>query len=199
MPPLHEGVGHGAAELVETEARRPGTSIPSPTTTGRSHLVAGTSPGRRWDSQCGAACRAARVAVGQGLNTNADPHERIGAYPTVHCPPTISAFGFPCMPRRTGTRCPLYQERPEDARPPLKGMTGIVRRSAERQRNPIALAIRIGIAISDSDRGRGTERGAIPISDSDSRRKTVTGKIAIAMGTGRLAGTTETGRRRRKR
>ena len=47
---------------------------------------------------------------------NADPQERIGAYPILHSLPTISAPGFPRMPRRTGTRISLPTD-PEPALP----------------------------------------------------------------------------------
>jgi len=88
--------------------------------------------------------------------TNADPQERIGAYPVLHSLPTISGPGLPRMPSRAGSRICLYQERPGDARP---GYGATARRG--RQRNPTATATGTG-------RRR---RGATAKSDSDSRTR----------------------------
>ena len=88
---------------------------------------------------------------------NADPHPRTGAYLILHSPHTIFVSGLPRMPRGTGTRICLYQERPGNARP-ANGATA--RRGRQGQRSPTAITTRRRGATAKSDRDSETETGA---------------------------------------
>ena len=125
--------------------------------------------------------------------TNADPQERIGAYPILHSLPTISGPGLPRMQRRTATRCSLYQEPPRRCKARPRGDSEI----RQRQRDRYGAT---GTAISDSDgktdtraigiatatghrgdRDSETETGATGTAISDSDGKTDTGAIATGI------------------